>query len=289
MKEICKKSASEFQGLPDISLRQLDVFRKTFREKSYSHAALELRTTRANIKRLCEDFELALGHRLFDEDAARTLHPTDFAKGLLDQMTPLSRKLRRLSEGVRALHQAGRVVRFAAASEFFGGGLFTQFLSRLQMKDSYRPCFLKIEMKRFRTALLNTECEVYFGIGLMESDRLDIVDLGPVPWKITRGGETIALTGFSDLSEGGWKIARAGETGFADSMLEAFHAAGAADGELIDFQYDATSSDKDIIFRPDISGALNCDQGWPCYRFFAVLRKCHPYSDLKNRLAEAAL
>ena len=150
----------DFRGLPDITFRQLEVFRIIFREGSFTNAALELRTTRANVKRVCEEFEKAVGRRLFEEDADRNLLPSPFAKCLVEQLGPLSRSLRRMSEGVRSLHAAGRVVRFAAAGEFFRGGLFTDFLSRLQIKDRFTPCFLRVEMKRFRTALLNTECVV---------------------------------------------------------------------------------------------------------------------------------
>lgn len=280
MNEISQKRQPDLQALPNITFRQLEIFCTVFREKSFAHAAIELHTTRPNVKRACEEFEKAVGRKLFDE-TDRTLQPTEFARGLLGQVGPLSRGLRHLEDGVRSLHQAGRVLRFAAAGEFFRGGLFTDFLARLKINDTFRPCFLKIESSRFRNALLNAECDVYFGIGLLPSDRMDLIDLGPVPWNITSAGKLPNSP--SDLSKTPWTIADAGEPGSASAVLEAFHAAGASGGAILT---DKESAGK-ISFTPDITAPPPAagSTGWPCYRFTAVLRKHHPYQDLQTRLA----
>ena len=94
--------------LPEITYRQLEVFSVTCKERSYANAALELHSTRANIKRVCEEFAQAVGRPLFEETGDRSLVPTVFATGLLTQIGPLSRALRKLGEGVRGLHQSGR-------------------------------------------------------------------------------------------------------------------------------------------------------------------------------------
>ena len=280
MNEISRKKQPDLQALPNITFRQLEIFSTACHEKSFANAAIELHTTRANVKRACEEFEKAVGRKLFDEKD-RVLQPTEFAQGLLGQIGPLSRGLRRLEDGVRSLHQAGRVLRFAAAGEFFRGGLFTDFLARLKINDAFRPCFLKIDSSRFRNALLNAECDVYFGIGLQPSDRMELVDLGPVPWKIS--GKPPARP--SDLGKIPWAIADAGEPGSANAILDAFQAAGATGGEILT----DISSDKKITFLPDITTPQSSMQipDWPCYRFTAVLRKHHPYPDLKTRLAAA--
>jgi hypothetical protein len=293
MNEPSKLLSSDFQGLPNISFRQLEVFRAVYGERSYTNAAIELHSTRANIKRLSEDFEKEVGHRLFEEDEAKVLQPTDFAEGLLDHMLPLSRALRRLGEGVKTLHEAGRLVRFAAPEAFFGGGVFTEYLGRLQIKDLFRPCFLKIDVKRFRTALLNSECDVYFGVGLVESERLDVVDLGKVPWKIVHGREQFGEVpaDVSKLPAGKWKIVRSGEDGSANDVLDAFHKAGAVGGELIAPAAIGESGHDALIIQPGLKGAIASEitRDWPCYRFTAMLRKHHPYSELKARLAEASV
>src|SRR5687768_7741687 len=131
MNELTRKSLPDFQGLPNITFRQLEVFHTVCREGSYANAALELRSTRANIKRVCDDFEKAVGRPLFEEESGRELRPSPFAQGLMGQTGPLSRGLRRLGENVRSQHESGRILRFAAAGEFFKGGLFTDFLARL--------------------------------------------------------------------------------------------------------------------------------------------------------------
>jgi len=287
------------EGLPEITYRQLEVFSVTCKERSYANAALELHSTRANIKRVCQDFERAVGRQLFEEKGDRTLVPTPFAQGLLVQVGPLSRSLRKLGEGVRGLHQAGRILRFAAAGEFFRGGLFTDFLATLKTADLFRSCFVRIEVKRFRTALLNAECDVYFGIGLGGADRLDPVDLGPVPWKLIRSpkarGE--APSSPEKLGKGPWWIAGAGEPETATALLESFRAAGARGGtvagdeEVASLAGDPSAMPADgCLLVPDMTAGLSgrSDGIWPCYRLTACLRRNHPYAELKPRLLAAA-
>jgi DNA-binding transcriptional LysR family regulator len=287
IKETHPKRQPDLQALPDITFRQLEVFCTVCHEKSFANAALELCKTRANVKKSCEDFEKAVARKLFDE-ADRMLTPTPFAQAMLGRTGPLARGLRRMEDGVKNLHQAGRVLRFAAAGEFFRGGLFTDFLSRVRIADVFRPCFLRIDSNRFRNALLNAECDVYFGVGLLESERMERVDLGPVPWKISRGGKPIKLTSLSELGKTPWGILEAGETGSAQALLDAFHFAGATGGSILSAP---TESSKMLTLAPDTAIPLGDTHlaAWPSYRFTAVLRKHHPYSELKDRLIAAAI
>ncbi len=281
------------EALPEITYRQLEVFSVTCKERSYANAALELHSTRANIKRVCEEFAEVVGRPLFEEAADRTLLPTVFAAGLLAQIGPLSRSLRKLGEGVRVLHQAGRILRFAAAGEFFRVGLFTDFLATLQLGDVFRSCFVRIEVKRFRTALLNAECDVYFGIGLGSADRLESVDLGPVPWTILGSDPASPM----DLKGDDWWIAGVGESETAAALLEAFRAAGAQGGGIMPEHEAAVCMANpaklptgSCLFVPDTGvGTRGRDPApWPAYRLTACLRRNHPYAELKPRLMTAA-
>jgi DNA-binding transcriptional LysR family regulator len=290
MNETTRRKLPDFQELPKLTFRQLEVFCVVCREASFANAALELRSTRSNIKRVCEDFEEAVGRPLFVEGPERTLQPTAFAKALLAQTGPLSRGLHHLGESVRSLHKKGRILRFAAAGEFFKGGLFTDFLARLQISDSFRPCFLRIETNRFRTALLNSECDVYFGAGIAASDRLEIVNLGPIPWSIKAGANFRGKppTRPADLPAGKWCIAEAGDPEVGAAVLEEFHAAGAVGGRVLK---EGSASGNEILLSLATSSTGRATLGpeWPCYRFSAVLKKHHPYSELMPRLAGAAL
>lgn len=292
MNESPHSEPPDFRGLPGITFRQLEVFRVVCRERSYANAALELRSTRSNIKRVCEEFGKAVGRPLFEEGPDRTLLPTRFAEELGGRMSPLAQALRRLDECVRSHHENGRILRFAAAGEFFKGGLFTDFLSRLHISDSFRPCFLRIETKRFRTALLNGECDVYFGVGISASDRLERVDLGKIPWRIERGGRPVHDPPASPaaLPEGKWWIAGSGDGGEAAELLEAFHKAGARKGRLLESDGGGPPDPDHLLLAPDTTARLAtaADAGWPSFRFVAILRKHHPYSELLPRLKGAA-
>jgi hypothetical protein len=196
------------------------------------------------------------------------------------------------------LHQSGRILRFAAAGEFFRVGLFTDFLATLQLGDLFRSCFVRIEVKRFRTALLNAECDVYFGIGLGGADRLETVDLGPVPWKIVSEHPKASLPGSpADLNGNDWWIAGAGEPETASALLEAFRAAGAKGGGIMSEQEAAACVTEPAklakgacLFVPDTGpGTRGQDPApWPAYRLTAWLRRNHPYAELKPRLMAAA-
>ena len=288
MNDLTQSKQPDFQGLPNITFRQLEVFRVVCREASYANAAIELRSTRANIKRVCDDFEKAVGRPLFEEGSNRTLQPTLFAQGLLGQISPLSRSLRRLGDTVNSLHEKGRILRFAAAGEFFKGGLFTDFLARLKISNTFRPCFLRIETKRFRTALLNAECDVYFGAGILATDRLDHVNLGPIPWKIELGSPAKSkLPGKpADLPPGKWWIAHAGETEATAKLIEEFHAAGAKGGRILT---DAKPAADEMVFSHDTTARHSGDALWPMLQLAAVLRKHHPYTELLPRLTGAAI
>jgi hypothetical protein len=92
MNEVSQKKQPAFEGPPNITFHQFEVFRMVCKEESYANAALELKSTRANIKRVCDDFEETVGRPLFEESLDRTLWPTSFAHGLFEQISPLSRK-----------------------------------------------------------------------------------------------------------------------------------------------------------------------------------------------------
>lgn len=266
----------------------MEVFRVVCQEQSYSHAALELRSTRANIKRVCAEFEKAVGRPVFEEGEDRTLRPTAFARGLLAQMGPLAQALRRLSSGVRCLHESGRILRFAAAGEFFRGGLFTDFLGRLQISNVFRPCYMRMEVRRFRPALLNAECDVYFGAGIKKCERLEQLDLGPVSWRMAVRGRKEIPREPADLPQGRWWVAGTGDPEPAEALLREFYAAGAPEGGV--FDPEGAQPDSGVLLYPNPAAREEPGSGaaWPCYRFSANLRKNHPYTELQTRLAGAS-
>lgn len=279
-------------GLPAISYRQLEVFLSVCREGSFANAALDLRSTRASIKRICDEFERAVGHPLFEEGEDRRLRQTHFAKGLVEGVKPLSRSLRRMDECVKTIHDAGRVLRFGAAADLFGGGLFAGFLTRLRTDDQYNHCFLRIERSRFQNALLNAECDVYVGVGIIASDRLDVVHLQPVPWRVAFadgiGREAPAAP--EVLPAGNWWLASVGDAEMDAAILSEFHSAGAKRGRTWVPQTSVKPSGGDVVFCPDPGPSSGClDSVWPCLRFSAAIKKHHPYSDLPGRLCEASV
>lgn len=277
------------ENLPNLTFRQLEVFFNVFREGSYGNAAVELRSTRSNIKRVCKDFENEVGRPLFIEREDRTLDPTPFARGLMGQTSALSRALRHLEDGVKSMHEKGRVLRFGGSGDFFRGGMFTAFLARLQISDAFRPCFLRIETARFRTALLNSECDVFFGAGISASDRLERVDLGAIPWKFEKGARVRGAhpSAPKDLPPGQWWLAHAGDMDAAEALLEEFHAAGAKAGKILGIG-ETTPPDGWLLAHDPSALGGHADGAWPSYRFCAVLKKHHPYSELMPRLVSAA-
>lgn len=269
------------------------------REKSYANAAVECSASRPSVKKAVKDFEAAVGRSLFVETAGKDLAATKFAQGLLVQVAPLARSLRRLGESVGALHAAGRILRAAAPGDFFKGGLFTDFLARLDLSHGFRPCFLKIEVKRFRMALLNAECDVYFGVGLREAGRLEAIDFGEVPWKaLAPSGKTTGpLCSAGELRGKNWGIGAVGEPEAAQAVLDALRGAGAKCGRIVPEEEwraiaegAARAPRTATILVPDIGHREQGAGGprLPGYRFTAVLRRNHPYAELQPRLLSLA-
>lgn len=279
----------ELRQLPNFTLRQLEIFRSVCREGSFANAALEVRSTRANVKRLCADFEKIIGRPLFENLPDGSQQATPFAKGLLAQMGALSASLRQLEENVRRQHARGRTLRFAAAADFFQGTIFVDFLTRLGARDHFRPCFLKIEAERFPQTLIHSECDAYFGVNLEVSTRLDAVCIGFLAWlpQAPPRYELPLPESPDQLLGQEWFVTGCTEkTG--EILLEQFRKRGAQGGA---WRAEHSAGVPAIAFRPDYSRLARRagDCPWPSLEFTATLRKQHPYSELLPWLRSAGI
>ena len=276
--------------LAGISLRHLEVFSAIVREGSYANAALDLQMSRTNAKRVCDEFARIAGRELFSDRAGGNgdLVTTVFGQGVFLRLGPLATSLRKLEEGVRQLHQAGRVLRFGAAPGFFRGGLFTDYLSRLDVSGKFRSCFMKIDAKDAQKSLLAAECDVYFGIGLGESERLDLVGLGEIGWTIGAKGKLPKKP--ADLREGSdWFLVSESDGVASAQVLERFRAAGAVGGAIIQADKIDDLGAGALVFAADVISSLgSAGDGWPGYQFNALMRRRHPYADLKELLCAGA-
>ncbi|OYV05943.1 MAG: hypothetical protein CFE26_08920 [Verrucomicrobiales bacterium VVV1] len=167
----------QYQNLPKITFRQLEVLRAVHREQSYTNAAHDLRSTRGNVKRMCLELEGILGGTLFGSEESGTLKPTPFADAMVAQLGPLIRSVRKLEDAVAMMHETGRVLRLAASPELFESSWFTGFLRRFRAKCPFRVCCLMFDDRRFQSALLNAECDVFLNRGLEAAEKLETVDL----------------------------------------------------------------------------------------------------------------
>ena len=278
------------QDLPNLGFRHLEVLQMVSREASYTNAAHELHTTRANVKRICSNLEKEVGHEIFVEDDDKKLSMTRFGMELLAQAAPLTRSLLYLGEGIRAIQRKGLTLRFAASNDFFRGRSFSYILSRIEVLDLYRPCYLRIEADRFKAALLSSECDIYFGAGISTSSRLELIDLDRVPWSFHPGkkyskGEPKTP---SDLADGKWVIQPTGDEECGKAVLKELHAAGAKNGRIL--KPGKSPKDDEILLQAEISwmGLVNPQEDWPSFLFSAAIKKQHPYAELIHRLNQAS-
>lgn len=275
--------------LAGISLRHLEVFSTVVREASYANAAIDLQMTRTSVKRICGDFEAIVGRPLVEDGDDGLLLPTAFGRVLFSQLGPLSTSLRKLEEAVRQFHKAGRVLRIGAAGGFFRGGLFTEYLSRLDLSGKFRSCFLKVDTEAAQKSLLAAECDVYFGIGLGQAGRLDRVELGEVGWNVA-GISAAKVPKDPKELRGGWFILREGEATACEALLAAFHVAGARGGKLMARDQADGLQAGEMLFSADMANPLGTAlrKGWPHHVFSALMRRHHPYYDLKAMLCAGA-
>lgn len=290
MSKVSTHNQRPLQELPNISYRHLEVLQMVHREGSYTNAAHELHTTRANIKRICSNLEKELNNALFEEDDEKALHTTSFGLEILSNASPLTRSLLHLGEGIRTIQRKGLILRFAACNEFFRGGAFSYILSRIEVTDLYRPCYLRIEMDRFKAALLSSECDVYFAAGLATSKRLEIIPLDRIPWSFHPGPEYAAEQPKkpADLIDGKWLIQPTGDEEAAKDLIREIQKAGAKKGRIL--KPDTQPKDDEIILKPESSwmGLVNPQEGWPSFMFSAAVKKQHPYGELISRLNKAS-
>ncbi len=281
---------SDLQQLPNISFRHLEVLQAAHRERSYTNAALELHTTRTNVKRVCDSLVQELKHPIFEENEDKTLTPTKFGQELLSQCGPLIRSMLHLGEGIRALQRKGRILRFAASNEFFHGGAFSIILSRIDVVDLFRPCYIRMEPDRYKAALLSSECDVYFGAGLTASNRLEIIHLDKIPWSFHNGSQYAAERPEipTDLVPGKWLVEPIGDEEATEELIKEFHKAGAKKGRVL--KPGQEIADDEILIKPEPSwmGLLTIRHQWPKFHFSAVIKKQHPYAELTDRLQKAS-
>ncbi len=278
--------------LAGISLRHLEIFSTVVREGSYSNAALELQVSRSNVKRVCDEFAKIAGRELFAQngecEGKGAMVASVFGQGVFARLGGLSTSLRKLEEGVRQLHHAGRVLRFGAAGGFFRGGLFTDYLARLEVSGKFRSCFLMLEASQAQKSLLAAQCDVYFGLGLGETERLDRVELGEVGWAVTKSGGGKLPKKPGDL-DGNWFLVREADGDVGGRLLESFREAGARGGEIVDREKVSSLPKGAVVFSADMISPLGtCSAKWPGYHFCALMRRHHPYADLKGMLCAGA-
>lgn len=285
----------QYHLLPRITFRQLEVLRAVYREKSFAHAALDLHSTRGNVKRLCAELEQVLGGVLFEQDELNGLKPTPFADAMVAQMIPLVRSVRKLEDSVTMMHQTGRVLRLAATPALFDSGWFTGFLRRFRSHCPFRVCCLMLEDRRFRTALLNAECDLFLGCGMTPSDKLETIDLGAVPWRFVTADGPLNPGLPDELRDHRWKIVETDEPETTTELLAAFARAGAGAGEPISRETGESWSESPslipsghllVIADTDTEG--HGSHIWPSHRYAAFIRRNHPYSELKTLLESAA-
>lgn len=275
--------------LAGISLRHLEVFSTVIRESSYANAAIDLQMSRTNAKRICTDLESIVGRPLVEEGLDGGLAPTAIGRVLFGQLGPLSTSLRKMEEAVRQFHRAGRVLRVGAAGGLFRGGLFTEYFSRLELSGKFKSCFLKVDPEEAHKSLLAAECDVYFGIGMSQPVRLERVELGEVGWNVKGANTGKEPKAPKDLLKR-WFILLEGEVAGCEELLEAFHQVGARGGKLMARDGVDGLDAGDLLFSADTVSPLGsaAQKGWPCHRFSALMRRHHPYEDLRAMLCAGA-
>ncbi len=292
---MCGRFRNNMQGfslqddLKGMSLRHLEVFSTVVREGSYGNAGVEMQMSRTNVKRVCEEFEKIVDRRLLSEDGDRGLLPTPFGQGIFAKLGPLSTSLRKLEDGVRQLHHAGRVLKFGAEGGFFRGGLFTDYLGRLSVSGRFRSCFLRVDCKSAQKSLLAASCDVYFGLGLGDTERLDRVELGEIGWDVSRVGRGTLPKKPGDL-DGEWCLVAEGDARICEELLEKFRRSGAKGGKVVDKESAFGAEQGTVVFTADMISPLGRKNSvcWPGYQFSALMRRRHPYADLKEMLCAGA-
>lgn len=190
-----------------IEPETLRAFAVVMTEGTVARAALELRTSRSNVRRILRSLEQALGERLF-RGGRGTLEPTDAARRLQREMGGLMERIGSFDHAVRAIHAGGRLLRIGVKRSLFLTATFAAAARVLREDRRHRVSYVELEADEGRAALESGVCDLVFSVDGIGGRRFQCHGLPDMPVVAAVRGETDRTpVDPAELAAGGWTLA----------------------------------------------------------------------------------
>jgi DNA-binding transcriptional LysR family regulator len=276
--------------------QQLKVFTALMNERSVGRAAVELRTSASNVRRIWASLEEELGEPLFDATERGHAVPTKAAERLEREMTGLISEVRRFEDSVRSIHRTGRVLRLGADRNVFNTSHFGHLFNTLRHDPRFRISFVEIAAAEGRSSLEAGACDLLFAVEGTPGRRFETRDLPPLPLDVAclQCPEFGSVVDAETLAAWNWNLATFSSPSLARDTLRKIQRCGGGNGQMCtqqDFMRWAEGSHspmgeaviciRPVSFRrlPKVSFLpLNIDASYPLH--VSYLRQ-HPFEFLE--------
>ncbi|MDB6078282.1 MAG: LysR family transcriptional regulator [Akkermansiaceae bacterium] len=214
--------------------QQLKVFTALMHERSVGRAAVELRTSASNVRRIWASLEEELGESLFDASERGHAAPTKAAERLEREITSLLTEVRRFEDSVRSIHRTGRVLRLGADRNVFNTSHFGHLFNTLRHDPRFRISFVEVSSSEGRSSLEAGACDLLFAIEGTPGRRFETRDLPSLPLDVAcmRRPEDETDIGAATLAEWNWALATFSSPSLARDTLRKIQRCGGGSGQM---------------------------------------------------------
>lgn len=166
-----------------------------------SQAAMRLRTSASNVKRIVTALEGELGVPLFDRESRGNFQPTSHADRLDQEMAGFMAEMDSLQQIVTSIREDGRLLKVGAQRWFFETSYFLKLFNLLRQDGRLRATFVEVESGEERTSVESGNCDVFVGLSVPGSKRLATTHLPPLQMSLGTTDPLVTVENFSELAK----------------------------------------------------------------------------------------
>ncbi|MGC4012957.1 MAG: LysR family transcriptional regulator [Luteolibacter sp.] len=285
-----------------LDAHYLQVFKAVLTECSMSQAAMRLRTSASNVKRIVTALEGELGVPLFDRECRGKFQPTSHADRLNQEMAGFLEEMESLQQYVSEIRETGRLLRIGAQRWFFETAYFVRLYNLLRQDARFRVTFMEVTTGQERTMVESGACDVYVGLVSPGSKRVATVHLTPLAMSLGCVAPGFVAKDLADLSEvDPWGLHAPDLRAASRDWLQAIEMAGGGIGRQItatqfrEWSAEPSSANLRAVIAPTpAAGTSSPDIHWQSLNLLAPIPVRasflvqHPYGCLEHALHKAS-
>lgn len=159
----------------------LRVFSAVLAERTTARAAIELRTSRSNVRRVIQMLESRVGEPMFVTGTDGDLEPTAAARHLRREMAGLLGEVERFEDAVRAIHRSGRLLNVGVRKGLFHTAAFAAVARTLREDPRCRVSYVELKRGEDGAALESGACDLVISVEPVAGRRFECHELPEMP------------------------------------------------------------------------------------------------------------